>query len=116
MPIPVPGPPPAGRLLPPGAAPAQGERTCVLVEAGGARVEQILSGQVAVPVDYCQDHAEWVLLLSGAAELEVDGSRRALGPGDWLLLPAGRPHRLTAVRPQTAWLAVHLPPPPATQP
>ncbi|MCK4177291.1 cupin domain-containing protein [Aciditerrimonas ferrireducens] len=110
MPARDPVPPPFGRLAEPQAAPATGETVTVLVETAGARVEHILSGQLALPLDYDQDHDEWVLVLAGRARLAVEGTEAVLGPGDWLLLPAHRPHRLLAVEPGTAWLAVHLPP------
>ena len=45
-------------------------------------------------------------MLGGRAELEVAGTPVALEAGDWLLLPAGTPHRLTATRPGTSWLTV----------
>jgi cupin 2 domain-containing protein len=49
--------------------------------------------------------------VEGRATLDVDGSPVALGPGDWLVLEAGVPHRVTATAAGTRWLAVHLPPP-----
>jgi len=47
-------------------------------------------------------------LLAGAAELEVDGDRLSLEPGDWLLLPRGTPHRLVRTTRGANWLAVRL--------
>lgn len=78
-------------------------------------VEQILSG-VVEPVDYVQDQDEWVVVLDGAAVLEVDGEHCDLARGDWMLLPAGTPHRLVSTRPGTNWLAVHLHPAPPAGP
>lgn len=71
-------------------------------------VEQIVSGEVEAAVDYLQDHDEFVVVLAGAALLEVDGEHLDLGAGDWLLLPRGTPHRLVTTEPGTNWLAVHL--------
>jgi cupin 2 domain-containing protein len=99
-----------GRLLEASVAPAAGERVDVLARSGGAVVEQILSGPLADPLDYDQDHDEWVVVLAGAAELEVAGEPVALRPGDWVLLPGGVAHRLVRTDPGTSWLAVHLPP------
>lgn len=45
-------------------------------------LKQILSSEIDAPVDYDQDHDEWVLLLEGAAELEVDGESLFLSSGD----------------------------------
>jgi cupin 2 domain-containing protein len=88
------------------AAPDEGERTELLARGTGFVVEQILSGRLAAPQDYEQDHDEWVVILDGAAVLEVDGVAHELGAGDWWLLTAGTPHRLVRTEPGTNWLAV----------
>jgi cupin 2 domain-containing protein len=95
-----------GRLLGGDAAPETGERTEPLTEGRGFRVEQILSGRLPAPQEYEQDHDEWVVLLAGAAALEVDGVAHELGPGDWWFLPAGTRHRLVHTGPGTSWLAI----------
>jgi cupin 2 domain-containing protein len=99
-----------GHLLDGAAAPEHGEREEPVASIGPARIEQILSGRLAGPLDFDQDHDEWVAVLDGAAELDVAGQRVALGPGDWVLLPRRTPHRVVAVAPGTSWLAVHGPP------
>ena len=71
-------------------------------------VEQILSGPGVAAEDYLQDQDEWITLLAGAAVLEVGGERVELGRGDWVLLPAGVPHRLVEVETGSNWLAVHV--------
>ena len=95
-----------GRLEIGAAAPDEGERTELLARGTGFVVEQILSGRLAAPQDYEQDHDEWVVILEGGAVLEVDGVAHELGAGDWWLLPAGTPHRLVRTEPGTSWLAV----------
>src|SRR4051812_23784867 len=55
-----------GRLAPSSAAPATGERVDVLYQGAGTLIEHILSSAVVEPVDYDQDHDEWVLLVEGA--------------------------------------------------
>jgi cupin 2 domain-containing protein len=95
-----------GRLDSADAAPAEGEATVELVRTTRFAVEQILSGALAGPEDYDQDHDEWVVVLAGAARLEVDGVTHDLGVGDWWLLPAGTKHRLVHTEPGTSWLAV----------
>jgi quercetin dioxygenase-like cupin family protein len=94
------------RLDEPETAPAVGERTVTLATARGFTVEQILSGTLAAAVGYVQSHDEWVVVLAGSAVLEVDAEPRELRAGDWLLLPAGTPHRLVTTEPNTSWLAV----------
>jgi cupin 2 domain-containing protein len=95
-----------GRLARGDAAPAEGEATVELVRTPRFAVEQILSGVLRAPQDYDQDHDEWVVVLTGAARLEVDGVTHDLGVGAWWLLPAGTPHRLVHPEPGTSWLAV----------
>ena len=45
----------------------------------GVVIEQILSCEIDARVDYDQEHDEWVLLVEGAAELEVNGKILSLG-------------------------------------
>jgi cupin 2 domain-containing protein len=99
-----------GRLRPPSAAPATGEHTEVLVSGAGWRIEQILSGRLAAPVEDLLDHEEWVVVLAGAAMLDVAGVTQTLETGEWLILGPGVPHRVLATEPGTSWLAVHLGP------
>jgi cupin 2 domain-containing protein len=96
-----------GRLWSSSRAPDVGENSQVLAKLGQVVIEQILSGPLPAPVDYDQSHDEWVLVLEGAAVLEVAGERFGLDQGDWMLLPANVPHRLVECRPGTSWLAVH---------
>ena len=90
-----------------------------ILSAPGVVVERIVStGQASPPgFFYDQPQDEWVLVLAGHAELrfaDEPGPRR-LGPGDHLLIPARRRHRVerTDREPPTVWLAVHLGPGPA---
>lgn len=104
----------AGHLssgLPP--EPRASELFDVLVERGGVRIERIVStGQATSQGQwYDQERDEFVLLVSGAARLRIEGetSDRPLAPGDWLLLPAHCRHRVTWTQsdPVTIWLAIH---------
>jgi hypothetical protein len=84
--------PTRGRLLPSSDAPVNGEHVEDIIHVGDVAIEQIISGVVDEPVDYNQDHDEWVVLLEGTAELEVNGKRLFLEQGDWVLLPRRTPH------------------------
>jgi cupin 2 domain-containing protein len=84
-----------------------------LLSRPGARIERIVSNGQSTPVDtpFNQDHDEWVLLLRGSASLWVDGDgEHDLHPGDHILIPARRTHRVTrtAKDEPTVWLAVHF--------
>ncbi|MDA0256155.1 MAG: cupin domain-containing protein [Chloroflexi bacterium] len=90
------------------------ELTTVLAAGEGARVERIVSRGHATAADewYEQDEDEWVLVVAGAARLDLAGGASIeLGPGDWVDLPAGLRHRVAWTAPDidTIWLAVFRP-------
>jgi quercetin dioxygenase-like cupin family protein len=91
-------------------APESGEHFAVIATMGGLTIEEITSSADPDTARQVQDHDEWVVLLTGRAELQIDGSTRELHAGDWLLLPAGTPHRVLRTEPGSRWLAVHAPP------
>ena len=85
-----------------------------LVENRQVRIERIVSRGHATPEGewYDQQDNEWVLLLKGAAGLAFeDGREVSMGPGDWLVIPAHRRHRVawTDEDGDTVWLAVFYP-------
>ncbi|WP_456425782.1 cupin domain-containing protein [Rhodocaloribacter sp.] len=87
-----------------------------LLEARDLRVERIVSKGQASPPGFWYDQPwhEWVLVLCGGARLEVEGEPGpvTLRPGDYLLLPAHRRHRVAWTDPdaETVWLALHFAP------
>jgi cupin 2 domain-containing protein len=97
-----------GRLKEPGAAPASGESISVLASGPGWRIEQLLTGTLAAPIEDLLDHDEWVVVLSGGAVLDIDGDMVTMVTGDWVYLRAGVPHRVRSTEPPTSWLAVHV--------
>ena len=84
-----------------------------LTSSDAVQVERIVSYGQCSPEGfwYDQDHDEWVLVLRGQAELEVEGlpASVVLGPGDFIDLPAHTRHRVawTSRDEPTIWLAVH---------
>ena len=82
----------------------------VLAESEGVRVERIVSDGHASPEGfwYDQEQSEWVMLVSGSAVLEFEDGKTELTPGDHLLIPARRRHRVasTSAIETTIWLAV----------
>jgi len=85
----------------------------VLLSTAHFRLERIVSpGQASPPGEWCdQDTHEWVALLTGGAGLrfEDEAEPRVLSPGDYLLIPAHRRHRVEWTDPEapTVWLALH---------
>ena len=97
-----------GRLRGGAEAPASGEAVERLLVLQGIAIEQILSGTLDAPLDFRQEHDEWVVLLAGSADLVVAGKDVALEPGDWLFLPAHVEHRVVSTARGSSWLAVHV--------
>jgi cupin 2 domain-containing protein len=85
----------------------------VLLATESFRLERIISTGQATPAGkwYDQETNEWVLLLTGKAGLlfENDPQVIIMKPGDYLLIPAHRRHRVewTAGDQPTIWLALH---------
>jgi cupin 2 domain-containing protein len=79
------------------------------------RLERIVSsGQATPPGEWFdQETHEWVVLLTGNAGLRFadEPEPRVLSPGDHLLIPAHRRHRVEWTDPAapTVWLALHYP-------
>ena len=83
----------------------------VLAGGSGVRVERIVSRGHASPPGfwYDQDEDEWVLVVAGAARLEIEGMGEVpLAAGQWIDLPRHLRHRVawTAPDEETIWLAV----------
>lgn len=95
--------------LPLGAA---DEVVSVLVASPGLRVERIVStGQASPPgFYYDQPHAEWVAVLTGAADLLFadESAPRRLVAGDAVMIAPHRRHRVHWTASPTVWLAIHF--------
>ena len=85
----------------------------VLLQAESFRLERIISTGQATPAGdwYDQDTHEWVLLLTGGAELVIENDPQVIimKPGDYVHIPAHRRHRVAWTDPSqpTIWLALH---------
>ncbi|WP_040566745.1 cupin domain-containing protein [Magnetospirillum molischianum] len=94
--------------------PSQDEEIVALLSAPGVRIERIVSTGQASPPDfwYDQDWAEWVMVVSGAAQMrfEAEPEFRRMEAGDYLLIPAHCRHRVEWTDPSvpTIWLAIHF--------
>ena len=81
---------------------ADGSTIRVLLDAGlgGARnqslAEAALEAGQATDRHYHADTEELYVLLSGTGEMEVDGERRGVAPGDAILIPPGAWHHIRA--------------------
>ena len=85
-----------------------------LVETDFLKLERIVSTGQATPDGQWYDQAqdEWVALLNGSATLRFENPDEVvqLSPGDWLMIPAHRRHRVeaTAADGETVWIALHF--------
>ena len=84
-----------------------------LFENDNVLIERIVSNGQASPEGfwYDQETDEWVVLLSGTAEIEYStGEIIALSPGDHIFIPAHCRHRVKFVseEPNAVWVAVHI--------
>lgn len=91
-------------------APTTGERFETLTAVRGVQIERIVSSASPEPVRYVQEQDEWVLLVRGAATLDVDGRTVELRPGDHVFLPARTPHTVLSTTEGALWVAVHIHP------
>jgi cupin 2 domain-containing protein len=93
--------------------PRQEEVSETLLEGPHFRLERIVSTGHETPEGqwYDQERNEWVAVLSGSAGVLFEGETevREMRPGDHVLIPAHRRHRVAWTDPhqQTVWLAIH---------
>ena len=87
------------------------ELVTILAQSQHIRIERIVSTGHTSPEGfwYDQDEHEWVVVLKGEARLAFeDGEAVQMKPGDYVLIPAHRRHRIewTIQNEPTVWLAV----------
>jgi cupin 2 domain-containing protein len=83
-----------------------------LLSTPGLRIERILSRGHASPDGFWYDQKthKWVLLLTGAARLQLEGDGPLeLLPGSFVNIPAHKRHRVEWTDPArtTVWLVIH---------
>ena len=91
-------------------APLVGEEFRELVRVQNVVIEEIVSSAMPDSHEYRQPHDEWVVVLAGAARLDIDGTEVKLAAGEWVLIPALTRHGVRDAEAGTRWLAVHVHP------
>jgi cupin 2 domain-containing protein len=87
----------------------------ILLSSATVRIERIISHGHSSPDRfwYDQETSEWVLLLTGAARLRMEGCEPVqMAPGSFINIPAHTRHRVEWTDPNlpTIWLAIHYAP------
>jgi mannose-6-phosphate isomerase-like protein (cupin superfamily) len=87
----------------------------VLLDAAGGARNQSLAEAELLPGQATQRHyhprtEEIYVLLEGSGEMEVDGERSRVGPGDAILIPSGARHQIRAGSDGVRFLCCCAPP------
>ena len=89
-------------------------RVLLDAEAGGARnqslAEALLEPGQATERHYHALTEELYVLLDGEGEMEIEGERREVGPGDAILIPPGAWHQIRAGADELRFLCCCAPP------
>ncbi len=88
--------------------PEKGEIFEKLLEKKNVLIEKIISSSKPENTEYIQEQDEWVILLKGNAELEIEGKNVSLKEGDYIFIPSKTPHKVLKTGKGTVWLAVHI--------
>ncbi len=89
---------------------SRGEHFEELLRHRNIVIERIVSTDSPETRRYNQPQDEWVALLQGEAQLELDGKEITLHRGESCFIPAHTPHRVvaTSAEPCCIWLAIHI--------
>jgi len=102
-----------GNFFESGAIPSKGNECFDQIFQGSAiKIERIISNAHSDDSDnwYDQEADEWVMLVSGDAQLLFEGEAViSLKAGDYLFIPAHKKHKVltTSAEPPCYWLAIH---------
>ena len=84
----------------------EAETFTTLFENTSLKIEAIRSWLKKPGEFYNQDQDEWVLLVNGEAELEIEDQVLKLCKGDYLFIPKHTPHRVCSTVKDTLWLGI----------
>ena len=88
--------------------PDRQESFTALLEHKNVKIMRIVSSDNIEANEYYQEEDEWVVLLKGEAEMEIEGERQILKRGETLFIPAHTRHKVLRTAKDTLWLAVHI--------
>jgi cupin 2 domain-containing protein len=93
-------------LSPKGELSENSETVSTLFQNGTIKIESIQSWLRTPGEFYDQDQDEWVILLEGEAQLEIENLPLNLKSGDYCFLPRHCAHRVLSTSKNALWLAV----------
>lgn len=82
------------------------ESFTTLHQNNGIKIEAIRSHLLQPGEIYCQKEDEWVVLLRGSAQLQVEEKVIELSQGDSLFLPKQTVHQVLSTSKDALWLGV----------
>ena len=85
-----------------------GEDFTTLLKCRNVLIERIVSSSQPDHKIYQQSQDEWVILIQGLAQLNIDNDLISLKTGDYLFIPAHTPHQVLETSPDCLWLAIHI--------
>lgn len=88
--------------------PIKGENFTEILTCKNVIIERIVSSNKPDNIVYNQEHDEWVILLQGNAQLELNQELINLKLGDYIFIPKYTPHRVISTSHESIWLAIHI--------
>ncbi len=86
----------------------KGEIFEVILKDKNVIIEKIISSDNIEPKEYIQEQDEWVIVLKGSGELEINKEIIKMKEGDYIFIPSKTPHKVLNIEKGTVWLAVHI--------
>jgi len=87
--------------------PQIGENFFTIFKDKNITVKKIVSSDIIEDKLYIQEQNEYVFVIKGKADLEVNNKKITLNSGDSIFLKAKTPHRILSVQKGTIWLAIY---------
>ncbi|WP_281951542.1 cupin domain-containing protein [Nitrosophilus kaiyonis] len=79
-----------------------------LFENKNIKIQRIVSSNIDTPKEFLQKENEWVILLKGEAEIEMNNKKYNIKKGEYIFIPSNTPHKLLKTKEGTLWLAIHF--------
>jgi len=88
--------------------PKEGEEFATLFQDKDIKISRIVSSDKLEKKLYIQDKDEFVVVLEGEAQLDIDGKIVNLRKGEYIFIKAKTPHYMLWSASGTLWLAIYF--------